>query len=308
MWRGTPGSGRPLLAVWLTNATGLTLDGGSFSVIEANAFAGEGDQAAEPCHIARSEHYIVLSTMDVGAPFLRRLERDHEKIREVFPFSDSRERRLMPLVLMKNFEEYRASRFYLGPTGATAGLQFGNTFVTWYRAPEDSELLQQMVGEIFVNRLFLPGGGRWIHEGAANYLQFTRAQLHTCAELGTHGRTIPLEDVFAGKGFDGSRLWVLDDNRHPWRRTWSPEKLDAGMQSALLIAFLREDPRFAQQFPRFLAKAATVPPDDPALVERISIEAFGLDIHGLEKTWIDWVESEAGNVTCRNPFEQVKQP
>jgi hypothetical protein len=42
MWRGAPGSGRPLRAVWLTNATGLTLDGGSFSIIEANAFAGEG--------------------------------------------------------------------------------------------------------------------------------------------------------------------------------------------------------------------------------------------------------------------------
>jgi hypothetical protein len=42
MWRGTPGNGRPLRAVWLTNGTGLTLDGGSLTIIEANAFAGEG--------------------------------------------------------------------------------------------------------------------------------------------------------------------------------------------------------------------------------------------------------------------------
>jgi hypothetical protein len=42
LWNRTPGSGRPLRAVWLTNASGLTLDGGSLSVIEANAFAGEG--------------------------------------------------------------------------------------------------------------------------------------------------------------------------------------------------------------------------------------------------------------------------
>jgi hypothetical protein len=42
LWRGAPGSGRPLRAVWLTNATGLTLDGGTFSVVDANAFAGEG--------------------------------------------------------------------------------------------------------------------------------------------------------------------------------------------------------------------------------------------------------------------------
>ena len=42
VWRGAPGNGRPWRAVWLTNTTGLTLDGGSFSVIDANAFAGEG--------------------------------------------------------------------------------------------------------------------------------------------------------------------------------------------------------------------------------------------------------------------------
>ena len=42
IWNRTPGSGRPLRAVWLTNASGLTLDGGSLSVIDANAFAGEG--------------------------------------------------------------------------------------------------------------------------------------------------------------------------------------------------------------------------------------------------------------------------
>ena len=42
IWNRTPGSGRPLRAVWLTNDTGLTLDGGSLSVIDGGAFAGEG--------------------------------------------------------------------------------------------------------------------------------------------------------------------------------------------------------------------------------------------------------------------------
>ena len=42
LWNRTPGAGRPLRAVWVTNASGLTLDGGSLSVIDSNAFAGEG--------------------------------------------------------------------------------------------------------------------------------------------------------------------------------------------------------------------------------------------------------------------------
>jgi hypothetical protein len=35
-------SARPLRALWVTNSSGLTLDGGAFNVLEDNAFAGEG--------------------------------------------------------------------------------------------------------------------------------------------------------------------------------------------------------------------------------------------------------------------------
>jgi hypothetical protein len=42
LWNRAPGSGRPLRAVWLTNASGLTLDGGSMTLIDGDAFAGEG--------------------------------------------------------------------------------------------------------------------------------------------------------------------------------------------------------------------------------------------------------------------------
>jgi hypothetical protein len=41
LWNEASG-GRPYRAVWLTNSSGLTLDGGSFSVTEDEAFAGEG--------------------------------------------------------------------------------------------------------------------------------------------------------------------------------------------------------------------------------------------------------------------------
>src|SRR6266542_1069518 len=41
LWNRGAGSGRPVRAVWLTNATGLTLDGGSITVVDGNAFAGE---------------------------------------------------------------------------------------------------------------------------------------------------------------------------------------------------------------------------------------------------------------------------
>ena len=42
LWSSTASSGRPLRALWLKNSSSLTLDGGSFSVLENEVFAGEG--------------------------------------------------------------------------------------------------------------------------------------------------------------------------------------------------------------------------------------------------------------------------
>jgi hypothetical protein len=42
IWSRGAGSGRPLRGVWLTNSSTLTLDGGSFSVVDNDTFAGQG--------------------------------------------------------------------------------------------------------------------------------------------------------------------------------------------------------------------------------------------------------------------------
>jgi hypothetical protein len=42
LWNSSLNSPRPLRALWLTNASPLTLDGGSFTVLENETFAGEG--------------------------------------------------------------------------------------------------------------------------------------------------------------------------------------------------------------------------------------------------------------------------
>jgi hypothetical protein len=42
VWNERAGLAKPQRALWLTNTSGLTLDGGSFSVLEQDTFAGEG--------------------------------------------------------------------------------------------------------------------------------------------------------------------------------------------------------------------------------------------------------------------------
>jgi hypothetical protein len=62
LWNRTTGSGRPLRAMWLTNSTGLTLDGGSMTIVDGNAFAGEG--LIEP--LKPSERRLVSYAADLG--------------------------------------------------------------------------------------------------------------------------------------------------------------------------------------------------------------------------------------------------
>jgi hypothetical protein len=62
LWNASLGSERPLRAIWLTNTSGLTLDGGSFSVLEDETFAGEG--LTDP--IKPGERRLVSYASDLG--------------------------------------------------------------------------------------------------------------------------------------------------------------------------------------------------------------------------------------------------
>ena len=62
LWSAARGVAQPLRAVWLTNDTGLTLDGGSLTLVEGGAFAGEGLVEA----IKPGEKRFVSYAVDLG--------------------------------------------------------------------------------------------------------------------------------------------------------------------------------------------------------------------------------------------------
>ncbi len=62
LWSGTTGSGRPLRGLWLKNTSPLTFDGGSFSVLENEVFAGEG--LTDP--IKPGERRVISYATDLG--------------------------------------------------------------------------------------------------------------------------------------------------------------------------------------------------------------------------------------------------
>jgi hypothetical protein len=62
LWSGTSESGRPLRGLWLKNTSPLTFDGGSFSVLENEVFAGEG--LTDP--IKPGERRLISYATDLG--------------------------------------------------------------------------------------------------------------------------------------------------------------------------------------------------------------------------------------------------
>jgi hypothetical protein len=62
LWRPLLPDNRPLRALWMTNSNGLTLDGGTFSVVDGGVFAGEG--LMEP--LKPAERRLISYGADLG--------------------------------------------------------------------------------------------------------------------------------------------------------------------------------------------------------------------------------------------------
>ena len=77
LWNGS--SGHPLRALWITNSSGLTLDSGSFNVIENNAFAGEG--LIEP--LKPKERRLLSYAVDQAVRVEERVEEESRPVRHI---------------------------------------------------------------------------------------------------------------------------------------------------------------------------------------------------------------------------------
>jgi hypothetical protein len=92
------GSGRPLRGLWLKNTSPLTLDGGSFSVLENEVFAGEG--ITDP--IKPGEKRIVSFATDLGLLVEARTDSEPQHVRTVKIFKG----------VMTQVSELRERTFY----------------------------------------------------------------------------------------------------------------------------------------------------------------------------------------------------
>jgi hypothetical protein len=79
VWNPNSGSVRPLRAVWITNTSPYTLDGGSFSVLEDETFAGEG--LLDP--IKPGERRLLSYATDLGVLVQSKTESEPQRVTRV---------------------------------------------------------------------------------------------------------------------------------------------------------------------------------------------------------------------------------
>jgi len=79
LWSESLGVPRPLRALWVDNASSLTLDGGSFSVLDSNTFAGEGLVEA----IKPGEKRLLSYATDLGLLVDTKLESARDRVARV---------------------------------------------------------------------------------------------------------------------------------------------------------------------------------------------------------------------------------
>ena len=79
LWSESLGVARPLRALWVNNASSLTLDGGSFSVLDSNTFAGEGLVEA----IKPGEQRLLSYATDLGLLVDTKQDSGHERVTRV---------------------------------------------------------------------------------------------------------------------------------------------------------------------------------------------------------------------------------
>jgi len=79
LWNESLGTSRPLRALWLTNTSNLTLDGGSFNVLEDETFAGEGlVEALKP-----GEKRLLSYAIDLGVLVDTKRESQRQRVTRV---------------------------------------------------------------------------------------------------------------------------------------------------------------------------------------------------------------------------------
>jgi hypothetical protein len=228
--------------------------------------------------VIRTAHYVVMTNSSGGDNFAKQMEINYGIIQKTFPFPEVPGRRLMPVFLFQNPEEYYAfcvKRFKWSAEEAekSKGVASGDFYATWYEAPQDPVHIHEATHQIFSNRLELDGGGSWYQEGVAEYIETKPNERNDIARRVKNGKHTPLKEFMRLE----SLLMSSEDDVSGDSAAGLHYK-----QAALVIEFLRESKFGKDKFLEWLHAMGNTPDNDIPKIQAVFQRVYGVDIEQLD--------------------------
>jgi len=251
-------------------------------------FSKELNKKGKKKCVVRTEHYIVLTNASSGGLFYKKLEENYDAIKEVFPFDDTDEMRLLPVFLFRTKDQY--VDFYVKSRGKTheeagrsKGHASGDYYATYYDSPKDPVHIHECTHQIFKNRLYLSGGGSWYQEGVAEYVETRPNDRNHVARIVKNGQHTPLKEFIELES-------LLYSSKEDVRGGGGAH--DHYKQAALLIEFLRESEFGEDKFTTFIDVVGRLPRRDVPKIEAAFQEIYGCSIEELDEHWQKYCKKE----------------
>jgi hypothetical protein len=229
--------------------------------------------------VLRTEHYVILTNASGGKKFAEQMEENYDQIGKLFTLPPGKGCRLMPVFLFKTPDHYYAFCTKRGMTPEAAKRSKGHAssdyYATWYESPTDPTHIHEQTHQLFANRLFLTGGGSWLQEGVAEYVETSRNDRNVIASQVAKGKHLALPEFFQRK----SLLWSSSEDR----KEGGSEASDLYTQAGLFIEFLRDSKWGKERFPRFLQAMGRTPRSKLDKLRAVFQEVYGAEIEAVDR-------------------------
>lgn len=244
------------------------------------------EKARKDFKLIRTAHYLVMTNSSGGDRFAKQMELNYATIQKTYPFPEVPGRRLMPVFLFQDPNEYYAFcvkqfEWSMGEARKSKGVASGDFYATWYEAPQDPVHIHEATHQIFRNRLELRGAGSWYQEGVAEYIETKPNERNDIARRVKNGEHTPLREFMRLE----SLLMSSSDDKSGDSAASLHYK-----QAALLIEFLRESKQYKEKFLDWLHAMGHTPDNDVAAIEAVFQRVYGLSIDQLDQELVKYCQ------------------
>lgn len=237
--------------------------------------------------IRRTKHYIIFTNSSSGELFAKKMEECYDTIQKIYPFPETPPRRLMPVFLFRTSDQYNLYYSKIAGVSVEAaskskGHAWRDYYATSYDAPNDPVHIHEATHQIFMNRLWLSGGGSWFQEGVAEFVTTKHNDRNDASRMVKKHQSPPLPEFVKIQ----SLLYSPSDAKREGDTGAARYK-----EAALLIEFFHEAPALKAKFPQFLAAIGKLLPNDADAIDAAFKTLYNTSIAEMDAAYLKYCES-----------------